>query len=641
MTARGSGVFATEPRLLGSLRQRHRERWAAAAQLLRLARQCGPGVLVGTVLLHVTVGLLPILFIVAISEALSAIAGGASTGSWGNAVLWLPVALVGFLAQQALAPFQSVMSHVVTYRVDHGVIRRMIGFALTEAPLEALESNVVAEKLAEATRSFESNVMTPGAATDGALALSMRYAQLIGAVVVIGAAFNTWAALGAAAIALTTRRGQTVAFRQYAPVWKSLAPLRRRMTYLRDLAGSTRAAKEIRTLGLLDWVDRRYEDEARRYLAPLWSKRRAIYGPPFLLYAALGLTGCIAVLIAYTGGFAPHSHGVDVARLVISVQALVLCVRFGVYFPESDTKMQYGRHALTCLDDVERLCADPAYRAPIPTDAVRRIEGAPTVLTPGRQIQFESVSFAYRRQRKVLCDLDLTLRAGTSTAIVGLNGAGKTTLVKVLAGLYRPTGGRLLVDGVTLSGAGLAAWQRSLAITFQDFVRYEFTVRENVAMGAIAHVDDTTGIRGALERVGLWEYVDSLSAGIETPLSRHLLGGTELSGGQWQRIALARSLFAVRHGAQVLVLDEPTAQLDARGEAEFFDSFLDLTRDVTSLIVSHRFSTVRRAGHIAVIEDGRVLEQGRHDELVAAGGKYARLFEIQAERFGQTVGTQP
>jgi ATP-binding cassette, subfamily B, bacterial len=184
------------------------------------------------------------------------------------------------------------------------------------------------------------------------------------------------------------------------------------------------------------------------------------------------------------------------------------------------------------------------------------------------------------------------------------------------------------------------AWQRAFAITFQDYLRYEMPLRENVAMYAIEHRDDDAGIEAEVHRVGLGDLLDGLPLGLDTPLTRGLPGGRDLSGGQWQRLALARSLFAVRHGASVLVLDEPTAQLDARGEAEFYDQFLDLTRGVTSLVISHRFSSVRRADRIVVLDGGRVTENGTHDELVRAGGTYAEMFEVQARRFGG-AGHQP
>jgi ATP-binding cassette, subfamily B, bacterial len=372
--------------------------------------------------------------------------------------------------------------------------------------------------------------------------------------------------------------------------------------------------------------------ESRDYLEPLWRWRRRVYGMPFVLYSVLALviTAVALLAVAHLGG----SATVPVAALTITAQAVVICARFGVYFPESDTKMVYGRGAWEALLEFERICVVAAERPGDPPGG-RRAVSAPAL----RAIAFDGVSFSYDGTRTVLRDLHLDLPAGTSTALVGVNGAGKTTLVKVLTGLYRPDRGRITVDGIPLDELDPDGWRRQFAVTFQDYVRYELSVRENVAMGAIEHRDDDAGIHAELDRVGLGELVADLPAGLETALTRGAPDGRELSGGQWQRLALARSLFAVRHGASVLVLDEPTAQLDARGEAEFYDMFLDLTRGVTSLIISHRFSSVRRADRIVVLDGGSVTEAGSHADLIAAGGTYAQLFAVQASRF--VLGGEP
>ena len=220
---------------------------------------------------------------------------------------------------------------------------------------------------------------------------------------------------------------------------------------------------------------------------------------------------------------------------------------------------------------------------------------------------------------------------------MGLNGAGKTTLVKLLAGLYRPTEGRILVDGVDLSELDTQDWQRQLALIFQDYVRYELTAAENIGLGAPALLDDREAITAAARKAGALDALSGLPQGLDTTLSRRYPGGRDLSGGQWQRVALARALLAIQGGSSVLVLDEPTAQLDVRAEAEFFDKFLATTDNITSVVISHRFSTVRHADRIAVIEHGRVIECGDHVELVALGGRYADLFELQAQRFRDTA----
>jgi ABC-type multidrug transport system fused ATPase/permease subunit len=236
------------------------------------------------------------------------------------------------------------------------------------------------------------------------------------------------------------------------------------------------------------------------------------------------------------------------------------------------------------------------------------------------------VSFAYGSGMPVLDGLDLAIPAGTSLAIVGPNGAGKTTLAKLLCRLYDPTGGAILVDGADLRELDLDSWRARLAAVFQDFVRYELPLRDNVApMGAAEHE-----VRRALEGAGATGLAE-----LDTILSRSYQDGIDLSGGEWQRVALARALCAVQLGAGLIILDEPTAQLDVRGEAEIFDRILEATRGRTTVLISHRFSTVRHADRICVLEGGRVVEIGSHEELIRNRGRYHDMFRLQASRFVQ------
>jgi ABC-type multidrug transport system fused ATPase/permease subunit len=243
---------------------------------------------------------------------------------------------------------------------------------------------------------------------------------------------------------------------------------------------------------------------------------------------------------------------------------------------------------------------------------------------PAREVRFRDVAFAYPGGGAVLAGFDLVVPAGSSLAIVGQNGAGKTTLAKLLCRLYDPTEGAIEVDGVDLRDLDVAAWRGRLAAVFQDFIRFELPLRDNVApSGAPDPV-----IQEALAEAGAQGL-----ARLDAPLARGYDGGTDLSGGQWQRVALARALCAVHMGAGLVLLDEPTAQLDVRGEAEIFDRILAATRGVTTILISHRFSTVRHADRICVLEQGRVEELGTHDELMARGGRYRTMFDLQAQRF--------
>jgi ABC-type multidrug transport system fused ATPase/permease subunit len=243
---------------------------------------------------------------------------------------------------------------------------------------------------------------------------------------------------------------------------------------------------------------------------------------------------------------------------------------------------------------------------------------------PAREIRFKDVSFGYPGGPLVLDHFDLAIPAGSSLAIVGKNGAGKTTLAKLLCRLYDAHAGAIEVDGADLRDLDLDAWRTRVTAVFQDFVRFERSLRDNVApAGAPDHI-----VLAALESAGA-----SRLAYLDTVLAKGYDGGTDLSGGQWQRVALARALCAVSMGAGLVLLDEPTAQLDVRGEAEIFDRLLAATRQCTTVLISHRFSTVRHADRICVLEHGRVIELGTHDELMARGGRYRTMFDLQAQRF--------
>jgi ABC-type multidrug transport system fused ATPase/permease subunit len=249
-------------------------------------------------------------------------------------------------------------------------------------------------------------------------------------------------------------------------------------------------------------------------------------------------------------------------------------------------------------------------------------------MMPAQEIRFRDVSFAYPGGgAQVLAGFDVTIPAGSSLAIVGPNGAGKTTLAKLLCRLYDPQAGAILVDGVDLRELDVGGWRSRVTAVFQDFIRFELPLRENVAPRGAP--DDV--ICAALAEAGAAGLAD-----LDTILARGYANGTDLSGGQWQRVALARALCAIKLGAGLVLLDEPTAQLDVRGEAEIFDRILKATRGCTTILISHRFSTVRHADRICVLEHGRVVELGSHAELMALGGRYRTMFDMQAQRFYAT-----
>ncbi|MFJ2648059.1 ABC transporter ATP-binding protein [Streptomyces sp. NPDC087420] len=610
-------------RLIGEARRRTR-RWLAIVGLLR---HVPPGTRALTLSLNVVLGLLPITFVVAMSVLLERVpraVGGEDAGSWAALLTVLVIAGVAFGVQQALLPFQAAAGELVVRQVDQRCRGELMRAALADAPAMALDDQRLLDRLDVAREAFDRASASPGDAAAGGLALVARYIQLIGAVALVGYALGPAAAVVIGATAMVIRFGQRGSLGTFGDFYDGLTAGKRKATYIRDLATGTHAAKEIRLLGLIDWMRARHRRDTMAYLEAMWQGRRRLLGRPFVVLALVGLAGA-SVVVTRTA-FAGAGGGLNLLDLGIALQAVLILMRFGVYFPESDVQTQYGLIAL----DSMRAFRDGARSLP----ALAPSRSLPAGELPRRSIRFENVGFRYHPGGPAVIDgLDLELPVGRSTAVVGLNGAGKTTLVKLLTRLYDPTEGRITVDGHPLTDIEVRDWQQRLAVIFQDYVRYELSAADNISLGAPRMEATDEAIREAARRASAEDVLDRLPDGLRTVLSRQYSGGYDLSGGQWQRIGLARALYAVRAGASVMVLDEPTAQLDVRAEVEFFDQFLDLTRDLTTVIISHRFSTVRRADQIVVLEHGRVAERGTHDQLVAAGGRYAEMFRLQAERF--------
>jgi ATP-binding cassette, subfamily B, bacterial len=600
-------------------------RWQSWSSIIRIVPQAGPAVIVAA-LLNLVIGVLPLAFVVATSVAIARVPalGHSAHDAWGPVLAAMVLAIVVLLLQSALSPFQAAFTELISRRVDGLCTRRLMRCTLAEAPVPQLEQAAVLDKLSDARRGLVEYFVTPGAAAAGLVTLIARYAQLLGAVVIVGIVLGPLAAFLIAAAALVARCGNRGSLSRWSVIIDRLGSARRKMFYIFDTGSELAAAKEIRVLGTLPWWRARAEQESDAYLRPLWRDRRRIYLGPFIWFSLAVLAGAAAVLVLLRNA-AAHG-GLSVLDLSLAIQAILIPLRFGVFFPEADVQTQYGMLAHDSILQIERAAAAGASQLRSGQRSAQDV--------PRSAIRFEQVSFAYPGSDHQVLDLvDLELPAGTSTAIVGLNGAGKTTLVKLLARLYEPTGGRIRVDGTDLGEFDIRSWQRRLAVIYQDYIRYEFDAATNIGLGAPDRMHDLDALERACAWAGATEVIDSLPQGLRTVLSSRYQGGTDLSGGQWQRIALARALFATDAGASVLVLDEPTAQLDVRAEVAFFDRFLELTQGLTTVVISHRFSTVRRAQRIVVLEHGRITEQGNHEELLALGGRYAELFELQARRF--------
>lgn len=610
----------------------------ARLDVWRIVPYAGPVRAGGLIAVSVVLGLLPIGFVLATSTLIGdvpdAVDGGIGSPAWDGLVRLFLIASACFVAAQLLAPVQQTLGLAVQRAVDRKVRDDAVAAVTRAVGISALEDPAVLARFSEARLRFENNWFTPGNAVASMLYLFARYTQLAGllalAWITAGPAATIPLAIGIGVLRTANRGG----LRAYSRLWSGNGHLRRRLNYVRDLALGPSASKEIRVFGLMPWLAAGHDKAHHEFMDPVDAERKRIYLRPYPIYTAVALAAVTWALVglamrAAGDGSDPGdlaTGGMTLAQLTLGLQVIIGALMFGRDFPESDTATQFGMAALQAVKDVAEQVAehDTAPRGTLALDPA----------SPVTSVEFRDLHFSYPgADRAVFSGLNLTLEAGKTTAIVGINGAGKTTLMKLLARLYEPTAGGIYVDGVNIADLDLTAWRRTLSVVFQDFVRYEFTAADNIAAGSAFVEPDRQAIASAAASTGMLATLEAAPHGLDTILARAYEDGIDLSGGQWQRVAIARSLYAVDKGARVLVLDEPTAALDVRAEAEFFDQFVELTEGLTTVLISHRFSSVRRADRIVVIEEGAVVEEGSHESLMASDTRYRRLFELQARRF--------
>jgi ATP-binding cassette, subfamily B, bacterial len=549
-------------------------------------------------------GVLPAVFGIAMGLLVRAVQQGSDLAG--------PLALVGivFVLLQMLGPIHQAISANLGDRTAAWLYDRLTEATVRPPGMGHLEDPELSSDLTVA-REFDLGMTGPP------LSLSMDFiagglVETIGGVAsaVVLAAFAWWAGLLLAAAWLATHW-----LLRESAVWRDrnteqVRAAQRDSDYAYRLAVDPPPAKELRLFGLADWTLERFI-ERRRLLHRLQYEATRLREKS-VAWSMLLVIGA-NVLVFWSLARAAVEGRLDLGGLVIFAQSAVgvSMIAFGGLNWALDG-------AAAPVAAVLRLEPKTRARGALPSGS-RQATGMPR-----RQIRFRDVDFAYPGGAPVLKGFDLTIPAGSSLAIVGQNGAGKTTLAKLLCRLYDPHRGGIEVDGTDVRELDLDSWRERVTAVFQDFVRFELSLRDNVApAGAPDEV-----VRRALQAAG----ADNLAA-LDTVLAKGYAGGTDLSGGQWQRVALARALCAVELGAGLVLLDEPTAQLDVRGEAEIFDRILEATRAVTTILISHRFSTVRHADRICVLEHGQVIELGSHEELMALGGRYRTMFELQAQRF--------
>jgi ATP-binding cassette subfamily B protein len=582
-------------------RLRGRQEWQFLAALWR----ADPGLAAAWWAVLGCRGVLPAGFAVASGALVGAVQEGRDLAG--------PLAAVGlvFVARQVLLPVHQAVGANLGDRTAAWLYDRLTEAGVGPAGMAHLEDPALAGDLT-AARDFDLGMTGPP------LSIAMDFiaaglVELVGGLAAAVAlfAFAWWAPLllGGAWLATHWLLRESSVWRDRAT--EEVRSAQRDADYTYRLAVDPPGAKELRLFGLADWTVARFTAQRRR-LHELQYRATRLRERPLLWSVALVVAANLAVAWALAGDAA--AGRLDLDQVVVFAQLAVATgmIAFG------------GLN--WALDGAAAPVAASLRVVPAMAAAGAMASGdRPAEAMPAAGIRFRDVGFAYPGGDPVLDGLDLHVPAGSSLAIVGRNGAGKTTLAKLLCRLYDPQAGAVEVDGVDLRELDLDGWRARVTAVFQDFIRLELPLRDNVAP---AGADDDS-VRAALAAAG----ADRLAT-LDTVLARGYAGGTELSGGQWQRVALARALCAVRLGAGVVLLDEPTAQLDVRGEAEIFDRILAATRHCTTILISHRFSTVRHADRICVLEDGRVVELGSHAELMALGGRYRTMFDLQASRFG-------
>ncbi|MBI1852173.1 MAG: ABC transporter ATP-binding protein [Planctomycetes bacterium] len=549
-------------------------------------------------------GVLPAVFAISMGVLVAAVQRGDSLV---GALAWMGIV---FILLQVLTPIHQAVGANLGDRTAAWLYDRLTEACVHPPGMGHLEDPKLTNDLTVA-RDFDLGMTGPP------LSISMDFiagglVEMIGglASAVVLAAYAWWAPIVLAGAWLATHW-----LLRESAVWRDrntdeVRAAQRDADYAYRLAVDPPASKELRLFGLVGWtidrfVARRTRLHELQYAATRLRERPVVWSLLLISVANVVVFGSLARAVV--------SGSLSLGDVVVFAQCAV------------GTSMIAFGGLNWALDGAAAPVAAVMRLEPAMAPAGALPSGNRSALgAPAREIRFRDVTFAYPGGTRVLEGFDLTIRAGSSLAIVGQNGAGKTTLAKLLCRLYDPQAGAIEVDGVDVREFDLASWRSRVTAVFQDFVRFELSLRDNVAPAGAPDA----AINAALEKAGAANL-----AALDTVLARGYPGGTDLSGGQWQRVALARALCAVQLRAGVVLLDEPTAQLDVRGEAEIFDRILAATRHCTTILISHRFSTVRHADRICVLEHGRVVELGTHDELIAKAGRYRTMFDLQAKRF--------
>jgi ATP-binding cassette, subfamily B, bacterial len=592
--------------------------WVIPA-LVRYSFSEAPAVTTLTAVTAVLAGAAPVGITIAIGELVdgltSAIGQGLGTPAARECYRWVALIVVLFFLTHLAESVRTALGRALGRRVTGRLRERVMMAASEPATVGHLEDPDYLSRLGRA-RGDGTIDMPPGEAVFGLSTKASTWVTSIGSAALL--ARVTWG-LGLIVFAIFVVIHSRLVRNYRIAVIETVSQTEklRRTSYLRDVPTTPGAAREVRLFGLADFFRDAYQSRWRPNMTEVWQRRRE---HRLFVVAVVVVTGVTVAAVFYYLGYRAATGGTTVGDLAIgglAVRALLQMLRAD----DDDLRLGFGSKAAAeaLAFPVVASSAGPdkdAWPAPVAT------------------ISCEDLRFRYGgAEDDVLCGLSLAIPEGQSLAIVGLNGAGKTTLARLIAGLDAPSGGCVRVGGTSIEDANRRSWQRQVVAVFQDFGRYELTVRDNIAFGSLAQADDEEGLRAVARQAGLLTFIEALPNGWNTVMSSGYPGGVDASGGEWQRIAIARALFGLRHGARLLIMDEPAASLDARAEAQLYDTFHELTAGATTVAISHRFATVRKAERVVVLDHGQIIEDGTHEELITAGGRYAELFRLQAKRF--------
>ncbi len=564
-----------------------------------------------TAVLAVLAGAAPVGITIGIGELVgeltSAIGQGLDTPEARDCYRWIAVIVVLFFLAHLAESARTALGRALGRRVTGRLGERVMTAVSEPATIGHLEDPAYLGRLARA-RGEGVIDMPPGEAIFGSSTKASMWVTAIGSAALL--ANLNWA-LGVivlavfAAIHFRLVRNYRIAVVENVSQTEKL----RRTSYLRDVPTTPGPAREVRLFGLTAFFRDAYQSQWRANMAEVWRRRREHDLFVVVVVVTTGLTvAAVFYYLAHQAAIGDSTVG-DLATGGLAIRALLQILRAD----EDELRIGFGSKAAA------EALAFPSVGG--------SADAAPVIEPPDATISCRDLRFRYTdTTSEVLHGIDLDIPAGQSLAIVGLNGAGKTTLARLLAGLDAPSGGSVLVGGTRIDDVNRRSWQRQVVAVFQDFGRYQLSIRDNIAFGSLAHADDDEGLRAVAAQAGLQEFIERLPDGWDTVMA-------DASGGEWQRIAIARAMFGLRHGARLLIMDEPAASLDARAEAQLYDTFHELTAGATTVAISHRFATVRKAQRVVVLEGGRIIEDGPHEALIEAGGRYAELFHLQAKRF--------